>query len=248
MYIYCIINKINNRLYVGKMSKTVNNSKHYMGSGKLIKLAIQKYGKENFIKTILEENISKEDLSLREIYWIKEINTKVPNGYNLTDGGEGFIGLKRSKEQIEKHRKAIKGKKASEETKNKISKSSLGKKKSLEHRKNISKGLKGIKLSLKHIKKISESNKGKNLSEEHKKIISNFHKGRLTSEETKIKMSLANKNKVKIQQLNLDGFVINTYESIIDAARKTGANKASIYRCLIGERKTHKNCIWKKLN
>ena len=30
-------------------------------------------------------------LNEREIFWIAKLNTKVPNGYNLTDGGEGLV-------------------------------------------------------------------------------------------------------------------------------------------------------------
>jgi group I intron endonuclease len=235
-------------MYVGKMSKSVKSSRSYMGSGKLIKKAIKKYGKDNFLKDILEENIAKDELSLREIFWIKKLNTKIPCGYNLTDGGEGTLGIKKTKQQIEKHRLTIIGKKASEETREKMRNSKIGKKKSYEHSKNISKGLKGRKLSVDHVRKVAEGNRGKKLSEEHKRIISDFHKGRPTSEETKTKMSLANKDKVKLQQLNLDGVVINTFESITEAVKKIKASRSAIYRCLNGERKTHKNSTWKKLN
>ena len=248
MYIYCITNMINNKMYVGKMSKSVNKSKSYLGSGVVINKAIQKYGKESFIKEILEENVKPEELSIREIFWIEKLNTKLPNGYNLTDGGEGTAGYKKTRIQIENHRKAIIGKKASEETKRKISNAHVGKRKTEVHAKNISKGLKGRKLSQDHIKKVSEANKGKKISEEHKKMISDFHKGRLTSEETKVKMSLANKAKVKIQQLSLDGQVIATYESIKEAIRQTGSVASGVFRCLSGERKTHKGYIWKRLN
>jgi group I intron endonuclease len=248
MYIYCIVNKVNGKMYVGKMSKVVKYSKSYMGSGKLIKKAIEKYGKDSFIKEILEENVAKEDLSFREMFWIKNLNTKLPNGYNLTDGGEGFIGLKRSQSQIEKHRKAITGKKASFETRNKMSQAHKGKKKSAEHVLHVSKALTGRKLSPEHVEKLAAAHRGKKISEEQKKMISDFHKGRSTSDETKVKMSLANKAKVNIQLLSLDGQVIATYESIKDAIRQTGATASGVFRCLSGERKTHKGYIWKRLN
>ena len=248
MYIYCITNMINNKMYVGKMSKPVNKSKYYLGSGVIINKAIQKYGKESFIKEILEENIKPEELSIREIFWIEKLNTKRPNGYNLTDGGEGTAGYKKTHTQIENHRKAITGKKASEETRKKMSEAHIGKKKTEDHAKNISKGLKGRKLSLDHIKKVSEGNKGKKISEDQKRMISEFHKGRPTSEETKVKMSLANKAKVNIQLLSLDGQIIATYESIKEAIRQTGATASGVFRCLSGERKTHKGYIWKRLN
>lgn len=235
-------------MYVGKMSKTVKDSKSYMGSGSLIKKAIKKYGIENFVKEILEENVAKEELSIREMFWIQKLNTKLPNGYNLTEGGEGTLGIKRTKSQIEKHRKAIIGKKLSEETRKKMSKAHKGKKLSIEHVMNLTKALTGRKLSPEHVKKVADGNRGKKLSEEQKRMISEFHKGKPTSEETKIKMSLSNKAKVEIQLLSLDGKVVATYESIKEAIRQTGAVSSNVFRCLSGERKTHKGYIWKRLN
>lgn len=47
MIIYKTTNKINGKIYVGLDTK--NNPK-YLGSGKIIKFAIKKYGKENFEK------------------------------------------------------------------------------------------------------------------------------------------------------------------------------------------------------
>lgn len=49
--------------------------------------AIRKYGIENFNITVLEENISDEDIDEKEKYYIKYYNTIAPNGYNLTEGG-----------------------------------------------------------------------------------------------------------------------------------------------------------------
>lgn len=38
----------------------------------------------------------------KEKFYIKEYNTKAPNGYNLTDGGEGSLGYHPSKETNQK--------------------------------------------------------------------------------------------------------------------------------------------------
>lgn len=87
MYVYKIINKINGRWYIGKHNGTDPN---YMGSGKLLKRAIAKYGLENFEKVILESCSSEKQLNEREIHWIAVTNaTEDPNSYNLAQGGSG---------------------------------------------------------------------------------------------------------------------------------------------------------------
>src|SRR5256885_2390076 len=52
-YFYVIENLINGKLYAGKHS-TQNMNDEYMGSGTLLKLAIKKYGSQNFRKHILK--------------------------------------------------------------------------------------------------------------------------------------------------------------------------------------------------
>ena len=100
MYIYKITNNLNGNSYIGLKTSTVEESESYYGSGKLIAKAIQKYGKENFTKEILERNISDFDLLCeREKYYIKLYDTKI-NGYNMTDGGLGSLGY----EPTEEHR------------------------------------------------------------------------------------------------------------------------------------------------
>ena len=54
---------------------------------------MKKYGIEHFHYEILEDNIlDKKELSEREKYWIKKLNTIRPNGYNIASGGEGGNG------------------------------------------------------------------------------------------------------------------------------------------------------------
>ena len=97
MIIYKTTNLINGKIYVGQDSK---NNPGYFGSGKIIKSAIKKYGKENFKKEIIETCTSKEILDEREKFWIKELNSRDKSiGYNITEGGEGIIGLVHSKER-----------------------------------------------------------------------------------------------------------------------------------------------------
>jgi len=87
MIIYKTTNLINGKGYVGY--DTRNNPK-YLGSGIYLNAAIKKYGIENFKKEIIEDNIFDINfLAEREMFWIKKLNTRAPNGYNLSDGGLG---------------------------------------------------------------------------------------------------------------------------------------------------------------
>jgi hypothetical protein len=81
MVVYKTTNIINNKIYVGKDAR---NSPSYLGSGKLLKEAIEKYGKENFVKEVLEVCDSPGMLARREQYWIRKLNSINPHiGYNL---------------------------------------------------------------------------------------------------------------------------------------------------------------------
>lgn len=88
MYIYKIQNKINNKIYIGQSTKSINDSKEYFGSGILIKKAIKKYGIENFTKSILYECKTSGDLNEKEIYYILKYKSNI-DGYNISTGGNG---------------------------------------------------------------------------------------------------------------------------------------------------------------
>lgn len=87
MVIYKTTNLLNGKIYIGQDSK---NDPDYFGSGLKLDRAIKKHGKDNFKKEILEVCENREQLNLREIYWIRELNSLNPKiGYNLTEGGTG---------------------------------------------------------------------------------------------------------------------------------------------------------------
>jgi len=87
MIVYRTINRVNGRMYIGMDSR---NNPTYLGSGKALKCAINKYGKNNFIKEILEVCSNREELARQEIYWIKHYNAvDSPLYYNIKRGGIG---------------------------------------------------------------------------------------------------------------------------------------------------------------
>lgn len=93
-FIYKITNQITGKIYVGKTARSLeeryqehiklsNKSKHYLHR------SIKKYGSEFFSIDLLEEVFNTDTLNEREVFWITQLNTLVPNGYNITRGGNG---------------------------------------------------------------------------------------------------------------------------------------------------------------
>lgn len=120
--IYLITNLVNGKRYVGQTRQSFERRiiEHKRDSRKSkcgIDAAIRKYDWENFKAEIIEE-CTVEQLNEREIFWIRELNSKTPTGYNLTDGGEGVTSF-------------------TEETLAKMSAKKKGVKKSAEHCFNI---------------------------------------------------------------------------------------------------------------
>ena len=109
-YIYKIVNKINNKVYIGKTTYTIayrwiqhisaaTSDKEKDDYNYLLHKAIRKYGVDNFIVEIVEEVEDESKLSSREIYWISHYNSCIleenSNGYNMTYGGEGSSKINR---------------------------------------------------------------------------------------------------------------------------------------------------------
>lgn len=86
MIIYKTTNLINGKFYIGKDKY---NNPNYFGSGLILKRSIKKYGIINFKKEILEYCNDEKELNIKEIYWIEKLKSITPNGYNITNGGNG---------------------------------------------------------------------------------------------------------------------------------------------------------------
>lgn len=184
MIIYMTINLINNKFYIGKDAK---NDETYYGSGKILKQAIKKYGKENFIKLVIEECLSEIELCEREIYWIEFYNS-IKNGYNIALGGKGgdtitnhpykdIIAEEHSRKMKLKEYNTRTGKKfgkLSDETKDKIRKKLIGKSwgnHTDASKEKISKKAKGRIVSQETKEKISQAKIGKNWGNHSKETL-----------------------------------------------------------------------------
>ena len=99
-YIYKITNLVNNKIYVGKTSSSIEErfKEHIRDSRKErcekrpLYDAFNKYGVENFFIEEIEEVENDEIASEREIYWIDFLRSYIgfedSNGYNATLGGD----------------------------------------------------------------------------------------------------------------------------------------------------------------
>lgn len=87
-YLYKTTNLSNGKCYIG-VHKTKNLDDGYIGSGKYLKNAINKYGIENFEKEIIKFFETEDKMWQEEVETINENFVKDKNNYNLRCGGFG---------------------------------------------------------------------------------------------------------------------------------------------------------------
>jgi group I intron endonuclease len=99
MYVYQIINSLNNKSYIGITNNIKTRFEYHRtrynktNKGEFIEKplykAFRKYGIENFKFVVLFENLSVEEAKSKEIELISELKTLThENGYNVTKGGD----------------------------------------------------------------------------------------------------------------------------------------------------------------
>lgn len=140
--IYFLLNTINGKMYVGQTTNLKKRINEHKRGDQYVDRAIKKYGWTNFRCRVIKKCASKAEMDTWEKFFIILLNTKRPNGYNLTDGGEGTTG------QIH-----------SSETRVKMSLKHKGIPFSAEHCANISASRKGKKFSPKHCTNISATHR-----------------------------------------------------------------------------------------
>ena len=183
--VYRAKNLSNGRIYVGitRTSLEKRIKAHVSATDRTaFHLAIKKYGINNFEFSIIETAADWSDLQEKERYWIKTLGSMAPNGYNLTQGGDGLVNP--SLEVRDKIRRAQTGKHATDETKKKMSLSQRGRKHSNESKQKMSLGRIGMRFSDEHRQHISDFQKGKKrgpLPLETRRKIGAIHKGRRLS-------------------------------------------------------------------
>lgn len=90
-FVYITTNHINGKRYIGKkVYDKAGRWKQYLGSGIHLKRAIDKYGKQNFTKEIIENCSTRKSLNEREKYWIDFYDAiDRDDFYNIASGGDG---------------------------------------------------------------------------------------------------------------------------------------------------------------
>ena len=174
--------------------------------------AIQKYGWDNFEHIVLYSNLTKEEACAKEQELISLHKTQNSEfGYNCTTGGEF---CEHSLESRKKMSKSQKGHICKDETKRKLSQINQGENHPMfgTHRpKNVR-------------DKISSSHKGMTFSEEHRRHLSEAKKGKCFGSN--------NNNFRSVNQLDLSGTFIRSWDSLADVERQLKICKANICRAI----------------
>ena len=151
-YVYKGTILTNNKIYIGQHKASEFDEKYY-GSGTLWRRACNKYGYDNVKIELIEWCNTREELSLREAYWIKILKSQDLNiGYNL-------LGNDTSPHAAVGEKNGMYGKKHSAETRKKLSAAAKRRPpKTAGQRKKC--GRPGVKFSDEHKAKISAALKG----------------------------------------------------------------------------------------
>ena len=104
--IYLRTNTVNGKQYVGQTGDIKQRDRAWKClkipyANELLTTDREKYGLDKWESKVLKECDDSES-DYWEQYYIKELNTKVPNGYNISDGGIGAFGVIRSEDTRKK--------------------------------------------------------------------------------------------------------------------------------------------------
>lgn len=251
--IYLIRNSISHNCYIGLTTKSLEErwkqhiSCSLRGDEKPLYCAIRKYGVSAFEILILEINPA-EGLCEAEKKWIEEIGS-FKKGYNLTAGGNGFIGSV-PEEMRRNISESLMGHSISDETKQKISNALKGRKLPQNIKDKIKVGLAKPECVLSR----RESSTGKIHNKETKKKISDSSKKLWENEDYKKEMSERHRGSGNSRALLVEEDVLRIRKEWCEGgdpkreldketcaiyAEQTGSTSAAIFRIIRGHSWKH---------
>lgn len=204
--------------YIGQTIRSLKDraghgGKRYKESHEFYK-AIKKYGFKNFEVEILAE-VLQEQLNQMEIKYIQLFNTLIPNGYNISAGGQNIGKGKKTRKVyqysmmdgsfIKEWTSVVEAERNFHGSSNVLENCLLGK---------------------------AYTQWG-------------YCWSYLKMDKFPIHERIVNPKEKKVEMYSLKGELLETFFSIAEAARKTGCERSAIKRCCRGELKSHGGYIWK---
>lgn len=214
--IYVLIDGTNDMKYVGQTTRTAEErfKEHMNHKKQYIDKMIHAHGKDLFTWAIIKECYSQEELDCWEKHMIKSRDTKFPNGYNMTNGGEKSLGWHHTSKS-----KAI------------MSNKSKSWKRTLEYRTKQSVAHKGKKLSPEHCAKIGAAHTGRKRPPETGRKISASKTGKKRDSKTVAKVaetqSKASPYKVLRAEITKRELTYKTVAPSIGLSRRSFAHRMS---------------------
>lgn len=234
--VYCHTNIVNGKQYIGITKRPptkrwgLNGSRYF---NQAVGSAIRKYGWDNFTHEILAAGLTIDEAKAEERRLVKELGTMVPNGYNLTSGGE--TGKEISESTRERLRNSRLGKTAIQSTREKISAIHKGKIVSEETRRKLSEARKGLKESEEWRQHIGAGVRGRTWTDSQRE---NYLKSRVYAKGGDCKTAK------RVAKYTKDGILIEIYGSVSEAQASIG-NNHHVSECCMGKVGSAGGYVWK---
>jgi len=205
--IYKICNKISGKCYIGETIKDIGtrwrahlNSINRNSGCPALKDAIKKYGIDAFEISVIIICFEEDRFEYEKEY-IEKYNSIVPNGYNILEGGEGG---------------GFKGKKHTQETKDKI-------------RQCLKEKYNNAELRLECAQRTINSMKNIDISDRMKKSEKwNNYLIKIKNKKIENSKNINKRIKFKIATYDKNNNLLNEYESMAEASRKTNVSLSGI--------------------
>ncbi len=230
-FIYKITNSINSKIYIGQTTQSIKKRwclHKKSESCRAISSAIKKYGADSFKIEIIEECKTLQELNDREAYWIKEINSLSPNGYNLTTGGNSKTASVETKLKMSEAYN-------NQELRNLISTISKKNWENPDYRENLSKKRREMWENPEYRSKMSKIRKDAHKNKElHEKLVAGI-----------IRASRKRRKPVVMTDLDGQEYEFFSIQNAIDSLPDLKLIQSQISQCCIGNNKTHRKRKWR---